>query len=205
MGRKKKVTKIEEPKIEKKSINTISYKGTVKVSVQKNNKTISSKTFHNTGNINLFKFLCKCLAGTYNDTERPCRIALFSGNESEKPETDSLENLFTYNFLSSLLIIQSNVTFPKNESNSVVFHFRLPYAFISSNTIYKMALFSNRKTSFVTTDRVSDYIYAYYLFYDGDNKKWVPLNIDQDQVGNYSLIVDWTMTIDNQALSKTEN
>lgn len=205
MGRKKKVTKVEEPKIEKQSTNNISYKGTVKISVQKNNKTISSKIFHNTGSINLFKFLCNCLAGTYNDTERPCRIALFSGNNTETPDGKSIEDLFTYNFLSSLLIIQSNVTVLKNEPNSVVFHFKIPYAFISSNTIYKMALFSNRRTSFAETDNISNYIYAYYLFYDGDSKKWVPLSIDKNQVGNYSLIVDWTMTIDNQALSETEN
>ena len=64
--------------IESKELDSISYAGKIKVSVERGNKTISTREYHNTGMPNLFKFLCNALAGNYLDNLRPVQIKLFN-------------------------------------------------------------------------------------------------------------------------------
>ena len=55
----------------------ISYQGRVSVKIQRGNKIISSKTYHNSGMPSLFKFLANCLAGNISANGRPVKIKLF--------------------------------------------------------------------------------------------------------------------------------
>ena len=57
--------------IESKELDSISYAGKIKVSVERGNKTISTREYHNAGMPNLFKFLCNALAGPFLGHLRP--------------------------------------------------------------------------------------------------------------------------------------
>lgn len=61
----------------------VSYSGQVKLSVQKGNKTLSTKTYHNAGTSKLFKFICEALAGNFRRGMLPSKIALFDAESSE--------------------------------------------------------------------------------------------------------------------------
>lgn len=70
-------------------MNNIAYEGLVTVKLYNGKKLISTKTYHNAGGQNLFKFLSQCLAGNYKTAEqlRPCTLKLF--NFSEQPVAPS--------------------------------------------------------------------------------------------------------------------
>ena len=38
---------------------------------------------------------------------------------------------------------------------------------------------------------------AYYLFSDDQQKEWEPLELDES-VGNYSIVVEWTLALSNK-------
>lgn len=55
----------------------IGYQGMVSVKIQRGNRIISSKTYHNSGMPSLFRFLANCLAGSVSANGRPVKIKLF--------------------------------------------------------------------------------------------------------------------------------
>ena len=74
-------TTIEETINNKVSSTTggIRYTGNITVSIQRGNKIISTKQYHNNGTALLFKFIANCLAGNYYYKARPCRIRCSCG------------------------------------------------------------------------------------------------------------------------------
>lgn len=75
--KKKKTNSNSDISLHTSGEQNISYQGTVSVKIQRGNKVISSKTYHNSGMPNLFKFLANCLAGNINVNGKPVKIKLF--------------------------------------------------------------------------------------------------------------------------------
>jgi len=84
---KKKTKKPVTNSIVSKGVQPIGYQGKLKVSVQRGNKTISTKEYHNNGMPNLFKFLANALAGSFNEVLRPVKIKLFRFKHAESRST----------------------------------------------------------------------------------------------------------------------
>lgn len=79
----------------------LGYQGSIKVSILKNRKVVSEKTFKNKGRWPLFQHLVHCLAGNYVDAEgyRPLYIGIYSipYTDGNIPEIkDDGEEISTY-------------------------------------------------------------------------------------------------------------
>lgn len=222
---KKLVSKITSPVTNLTGDQTISYAGHVCVKVNHGNNTILTKHYHNSGMPNLFKFLCNCLAGEYTDKLRPCKIKLFSylaGDELPDEEKSKLENFNWVTNFSNPSIVDEKLnpyrpvsatpfivydTTPvvmykedpqtQNKYYETTFHFRVPFTLLSRNTIYMIGFFPNN--AYEGNEANAS---AYYLFteIDDESKKavWKPLVLDESVTGNYSIIIDWTMSITNK-------
>ena len=70
----------------------IGYQGSVSVKIQRGNKIISSKTYHNSGMPSLFRFLANCLAGSVSANGRPVKIKLFEFPQGLLAREGSEEN-----------------------------------------------------------------------------------------------------------------
>lgn len=195
MGRKKKITEPEvkqEVKVEetKKPLpSTIGYQGKINVKVQRGNKIVSSKTYHNTGSIKLFHFLCECLAGNYYEDLRPVRLRLLQKDDQDDPAkpvewgtTPATPFSLTY----------TNVAAVKNDntSYSTVFEFKVPYTFILAD-VYKAALYTENVPN-------NDDWSAIFGFFKEDGKSWDPISVSNENKQYYTLVLTWTMTISNQ-------
>jgi len=194
---KKKTQKIAEVNLS----DGLHYQGNVKVSIVKNKKVLSTNYYHNTGYINLFKFICNCLAGVYDDADRPCKIVLYTaaaegGDTPSNPDfSSSLIRTATAIYISTSPVVKTNT----EETNyTVTYHFSIPYAFITTtNTekIYKAALLKNKVNLKYTTP--STELLASYCFTKNEGKDWDPITINKTESGNYDLVIEWTMTIKN--------
>lgn len=196
MGRKKKTTK-EIKKVE--GSQNIGYSGKVTVSILRNNKPISSKTYCNTGRAPLFKFLCSCLAGTYRDSTKPCKIKLFNYTGTSAPSAFNWE---TADFASYMEQISPYITFDAapvvkgiNADNDtttidkyqVTYHFRIPDAYLVKGQVNVIALYSNDANS-------QQEAVAYYKL--AENNTWTPIDFT-NATGNFSLVIDWTLVLKN--------
>ncbi len=216
MARKKKteeVKTISQPtKVE--GTQNISYAGTVNIKVQRGKRTLMTKKYNNKGMTSLFKFLCLALAGSYSDDLRPCKIKLFcydKANEINNSPADFNWNTIFNNLVedrinnyglkdaSSFIVFDATPLINKKDNSyEVTFHFRVPGSLISSDMVHMIGLFPNNVYSGNEKE-----VSAYYLFteVDASTKKtiWAPLELGEDKIsGNYSLIIDWTMSIANK-------
>lgn len=190
MGRKKKQQAVE---IKKSETTNIGYQGKVTVSILRGNKVISRTKNHNTGHTKLFLFLCKALQGDFDTNLRPCRIALFT----IKDENEQVTNPYwTPDTAITSKILNDTTAIVDPAANSVTYHFRIPISYISIGndkiSVYKAALYGNNVTDEYDKDKA-----ATYLFADLKAKQWEPIIVDMNKKGNYSIIIEWTMTISN--------
>lgn len=185
----------------------INYLGEITVKVNHGNKTISTKKYSNSGMPSLFKFLCSALAGSYTESLRPCQIKLFTYDrayDSEAtPAAFNWEEAISQGSLiaSSPLVAYSNSPKIKRIAGvngkdyyEVTYHFRVPFTLISNKILHAVGLFP----------RNEDEISAYYLFTKKEEGQtsWESLELS-DTAGNFSVILDWTMTVMNKPT--TEN
>ena len=213
MGRKKKTTTetpISQEEIKETSTvmetkkspsaGTIGYKGNINVKVQRGNKIISNKNYHNTGNQSLFRFLCECLAGNYYDDLRPVKIKLFSGSNSEDISnpyswiTNGTEGTVDTPVATPLALTYTNVAaiedITDNYKYTVSYEFKIPYTYINTS-VYKAAIYAgneNDKTKWS----------AIFGFLNEDESGWDPIEITNADQQYYTLVLTWTMTISNQ-------
>lgn len=211
-------------------LQNIGYKGQVTVKLTNGKTTLKTTTYKNSGMISLFKFLCNCLAGNYTDTLRPCKIkffcydnafdlseeyspanfnwgAVFDGS-SPAEEPYEVTPYIVYETTPVIKYVKeqrdpiTNTTIPAHYETT--FHFRVPFSMISgksseNNTgtmIHMVGIFPNNATS-------NQEVSAYYLFTTKDEAgilQWDPIVLD-GIVGNYSLILDWTMSVSNKAIN----
>lgn len=178
--------------------SAIGYNGNLSVLIKNGNRTISKKAYHNMGHVKLFQFICNCLAGTFTETARPCRIRLYKANNpnSFDASTESDRSTWTDGDVVSSFIYADTTTVPNapgdgttTNAYQVTYHFRIPLAFIQDN-IYKVALYSQIGSAF-------DDICASFFFTNSNETAWDPIIISNLR-GNFSVIIEWTMTVSNK-------
>lgn len=216
MGRRKKseiVTEIvEEQSIKNNKEETkkkdnfegmnIGYQGKIKVSIMCGKKVISSKVYHNRGTKKLFQFICEALAGNYRPGLRPMYIRAFTNDELEEAMLPD-----TYKFNEDLAvtpyIMYETTAFAGNgnaedgesttDTYSVVYTFKIPYAFISGTKISKVALYPQNRSN-ANTDKC-----AFYGFVNPDTNDWDSIDLEQGDFlnGNFCIVMEWKMTLSN--------
>ena len=222
----KEIKAIQQPitKTQIDGTQDISYAGKVSIKVQRGNKTILTKQYHNNGMPDLFKFLCQALAGTYNDELRPCKIKLFCYDEANSNQENTQPSQFDWQeVFTETSLIGSDTSKPRNASPFVLydttpvvtkreikgvngnfktsyettFHFRIPGSLITTDLVHMIGLYSNYVYAGLEKEAC-----AYYLLTERDSENklyWAPLNLGEDKVsGNFSLIIDWTMSVTNK-------
>ena len=173
------------------TLATISYQGTVKISIKDKNKIIKTFEYHNNGTDELFKFLCLCIGGDYKATDRlrPFKIKLFDRNDPYSrgiaPKTDLA--------VSGLVSVNKPATYNLTENKiAVTLHFLIPYSNISGTQVCQMCLYGKEYGN----DDITKFS-AYYYLTDENNMDWNPIIIDNNRKANYSLIIDWTLAFTN--------
>lgn len=101
----------KEEKITNKNMG-INYSGEVKISVVKDGKEISSSTIHNTGCIDLFKFLTNCLIGDFRPVSTPQYLMIHHLASGDPTPLSLGDNLLNY------YIFKANQQQVNNESNN---------------------------------------------------------------------------------------
>lgn len=173
------------------NLSTITYQGSVKVSLKKGNKTIFSKTYHNKGGAPLFNFLCSCLAGNYQEADRPKNIMLYTNDGTYSADNSDINSLHSHSCSTYISLNKVGFTADKN---GVVLHFTVPCAFVNSDKIYQIGLFS-----FANSQRDSIKYSACWNFISDDSvPTWNPLDISSAN-GDYNIFVEWTMALNDKS------
>ena len=186
-----------------KKEDLIGYSGRVEVKLLRDRKLISSYKYHNKGRGKLFKFLCNALAGNYIERERPCQVKLFyckkadatDQNEKVDPKAfnwDAPDNELTA--ASSFVSYDAAPVLVKDDENDkykITYHFRIPFTKICNKVIHIVGLYPAN----VISDKED--ASAYYLFADAKENAWKPI-IVPDLAGNFSLVIDWTLELENK-------
>ena len=176
----------------------INYVGTVKVSVQKDNKIISTKVFHNNGTMYLYEFLCYCLTGNFETVKnkRPFKIKLFKNEGSAlpapEPATEAINEATTFISIDQKGDVLPIIDETTNEISNykAVFHFLIPYSFISKTEINQMCLYSATATD-------NDAYSAIYYLVKADGTDWDPIQITNTSSSIYNLIIEWELSFNS--------
>lgn len=196
---KKAATKVVE-KVAASEIQSLQYQGDVCIKVLHGNKVISTEHFKNAGLPNLFKFIGHALAGTLYPELRPCKIKLFrytkADNGENTPntfkwsgtggafETTDLREVSPFVVYDATPVVKAVTDATGNTNYATTFRFKIPYHWLFEKEYNVIGLFSEQDTPC-----------AYYLFQTDNvwnNKKL------EEAAGNYSLVIEWTMTISNK-------
>ena len=220
-----KVEEITETKPSNNSIN-IGYTGTVTISICDNkNNIISTKKHHNEGSANLFKYFCYCIAGDYKGAAsiQPRKVVLIS-RKNATVSIATVKNLFNSGSSEGVTeaitisssgaidtygtIIPEEVTTAGTSTSTMlrpwkaILHFRIPYAYITSNTIAGLILFPENTAKVDLTNITKDWQAYYLLTKEGNSgEEWAELSINSGQ--NYNLIIDWELSISNNTESNS--
>lgn len=103
------------------SASNIAYDGKVTVKVLRGSKIMRSSTTHNSGQVRLFYYLCKCLVGTYSQSEAPAYLRMFYGDSISSSEaTNTAQPVRSKRPLSSTNSATAEFTFliPASSINS---------------------------------------------------------------------------------------
>jgi len=232
MAAKKKSTKAKTKKpivsdIQAKGEQLIGYQGHVTVSIQHGNRTIMTKTYHNSGMPNLFKFLAMALAGDNTNNLRPVKIKMFKypgatwdttdggqtakgfswtkawTNTSDKSPTKKLKPVQVSPFV--LYDTAPIVTKVENTFNTTGGNTELT----EDDYHYETTLHFRIPFSYISDTTI--HLIGLYPNNATDNQRdvsayylfaddgtWDPLLLD-DASGNYSIIIKWTMILTNKA------
>ena len=186
------------------NLQKLTYSGQVSVSIAKGKKILTTKQYHNKGLPNLFKFLCSALAGTYRYNAAPSKVQLLrykgtktpnniqwdsdfiNGSEwdNEKVEVCSAPILFS---TAPMLVTDSN-----NKSQAF-FQFRIPYSILTGNSINTLVIFPNKL--YMTPQDAMAYYFCTEVNEDNE-LTWCPIDVTE-KTQNYSLLIEWSMSIDN--------
>ena len=180
---------------------SFSYEGSVKMQIQRNGKTISTKTFKNSGRMPLFKFLCNCLAGVYSEQSRPVKLKLFNYTGTRQPqlfEWDSEEIWQELEVASPFVNYTSSPVVKEDAENgnySATYHFKINDTYISGNRVNVIAIYGSN-----AVDQKLEAC-AYFVL-KNEAGAWEPIDFSASR-GNFSVIFEWTMKISNK--SQTSN
>ena len=169
------------------------YSGTVAVSAYLDGRLIQKQVKHNSGLPTLFAFIANCLEGTWTEARanRPCKLALLKTAKDENilisnPMTDKTAWGSNHAVASPIMHDSAVISASANSlTSSITYHFRVPFlSLVAGSEIQKLLLLPADPTSY------ADEACAYFVL---DNPIVVPTS-----GGNFTVIVDWTLTFVNQ-------
>lgn len=166
------------------------YSGTVTLGVKYNDKLLTQKEVHNSGNLELFKYIVLCLAGeaTLASKLRPLKIRLYSHKESSNMEvsTDAALVDVASNFIAPTaaptLVYTSNYA-------TITFHYLIPFFQILSKSVDQVCLYGVGESD---TSKYS----ASFLIVNEEGTELDPIKINKE-MSNLSLIIDWELKFKN--------
>lgn len=179
--------------LNKSHCDCAAYTGTVTVASYLDGRLIQKQVKHNSGLPKLFAFIANCLEGTWTEARasRPSKLALL---KTTKDENLSLSNPMnnkdaweSKNAVATPIMHDSAVITAAANSltSSITYHFRVPFlSLVAGSEIQKLLLLPADPTSY------ADEACAYFVL---DNPIIVPTS-----GGNFTVIVDWTLTFVNQ-------
>lgn len=189
------------------SSHNFNYNGDIKIKIMDGNRIYSEKHYHNAGCRTLFNFFVDCLVGNYNiaKSSRPCRIVLFKADKKDTQDATYPHPNWSEETRVSSKIYYDSTAFPAKTdgSGSVTFHFRIPFIALNpGERVTKLGLYPDQISNFE-----SDLCAEYRISQDADDSKdpdkylfEIPINNS-----NYTVIIDWTLTITNQEKTNTNN
>lgn len=169
------------------------YSGAVTVSSYLGDRLISKQTKHNSGLPTLFAFIANCLEGTWTEAKanRPCKLALLKTALNEELTTSSpltAEAAWSSSQAVAKPIMHDSAVISAGAgslTSSVTYHFRIPFlSLVAGSKIQKLLLLPSNPTSYAKE------ACAYFVL---DTPIQVP-----ESGGNFTIIVDWTLTFVNQ-------
>lgn len=171
------------------SQDAIKYQGNVTVTIKKGKTIISSRSYHNNGGDELFKFLANCISGAYVESLRPKYIRAFDckGSPGERITQANSTSRSAYIAINDVSSINGKATL----------HFTIPCSFIlpdsgaSTANINQLGLYSSAVASNSQRNDVEQYC-AYYNFIE-ENGQWAPLIISTLN-GDYNIFIEWEMS-----------
>jgi hypothetical protein len=187
---------------------TISYRGDVEITIQKNYKNIYSKTYHNAGRLPMFKFIANCLCGQYASVEelRPKFIRLYTYEGAEDGQEVNPNEIVwdsTKMVAVSEMSIYNGTPLPETSEikteATASFSFLIPFSRIYKDAeVYVIALFSQK-----SYQDDSDGPSAYFILTrknESGNNVWDNLidNIGNIKSNDYTVSVQWKLTIGNK-------
>lgn len=193
MARKRKTKKQVAKAVEvSTTTNTqeLNYQGKVSVKVLHGNKLVSTNSFKNKGMPDLFKFISYALAGSFYPEMRPNKIKLFYVDTNiHRSPSDFKWNGDTAtekHEISPYVVYDATpVTSLVRESYETTFRFKIPFTWLFGDKYNVVGLFNSK-----------DETCAYYLF--TENSEWATQRLTEG-TGNYSLIIEWTMSVSNKS------
>lgn len=167
--------------------DTINYKGEVKIVYTKNNKNRTLKK-KNKGQIGLYTFLTRSLAGYPVDKYRPCRVMLYTKDKiNEKKYREILTQ--PVNYSTTPVLLNNGEQTDSSKNNCVQYTFIIPSSIIksefkSSQTyINKIILFN----SFPVKDDKDDI------------SKCAEIEFSSDlEVSSVNMIIYWNLSFSSQ-------
>jgi hypothetical protein len=181
----------------------IGYQGKINVKLLQNNKTISTRTYHNSGLSSLFFGLSKIFAGASDASMAdviPTYLELYSVTNSQSLPSKLRTGWST--LAGDEEIIPAAALLPitnrRAEGNVVTCELKIPLSLITAESIYLMALYPQNITSRIRTQgNTLEYrkgALAYYKLLDDFG--WDPIIIDHVNY-DYNLLIEWQMTFNN--------
>lgn len=211
MARKKKTTKkitTEEVKVSAPQKDTLTYQGKITVKILHGERVISTKNYTNSGLPNLFKFICHALAGSYYKNLQPCKIKLFNFLDAEKnkisptnfvwpsAQDDTHEIKEALKSASPFVLYDSTPVVDYNENTkeyATTFRFKIPFYWITQPQFNVIGLYASDEVSIEEAS-------AYYLLTEKDTNNVLQWKAEElgTEIGNFSIVIDWTMTVSNK-------
>lgn len=175
-----------------KATDGLEYNGNVKISIKAGKRILSSRTIHNNGTKNLFRFLSNCLAGDLRSDMLPRRIRLYTAKDSEDVTDETTWDWSENTAISPYVYMASSaVAYTDDTRSQTKYIFRVPYSHITGDMIYKLALYAG------TTADPKDDRYAYIIIKDESGSAWDPISIDKN-TRKYAIEIEWILEISNK-------
>lgn len=204
MAKKPKKLKTKATEITATQKDSLAYQGKVKFQILHGNRVVSTKNYTNNGLPELFKFLGFALAGSYYNSLRPCKVALYDCLATGEYKDPTKFNWTEYSSNSVLEPVSPFVVYDATpvvkadrEGYSTTFRFKIPFNWLYKKQFNTLGLFTE-----------DDVACAYYLFTvdtpitteDGKpaiQKDWNPQTLTEE-TGDYSIVIEWTLKISNK-------
>jgi len=183
--------------IKAKISKNITYHGRVSLKIRNADGTVIKQIkYKNKGCEPLFRFVAYAFAGEYANAEaiRPFKLRLFNYNSANVPEgAPDVENMKPITGYMSI-----NKPAKVVSSTTTVLHFLVPYAFLDTNDSQEINLICLYGIDRKDLSNNGGYC-AYIYLTDPDNPdQFKPLEINDNQKENYSLSIEWELSVDNE-------